>query len=405
MSAGLVSELLSESARNPQPGYFPSPTVPVRFQFEQGAPSPDAFPVEALNEATLAAQRKYGPLLCGYSDGNRTDMKYGTLSLREAVAAWLEKREGRPFSTEQLMLTNGSAQAISLAAKAFLDPGDGVVAEALTFPFATDYFRADGAEIARAAMDEHGLLVSEVEARLDEFAARGVKPKIIYTIPTFQVPTGRVLPLDRRKALLELAAERGVLVIEDNCYYSLRYSGEPVPSLLSLDTHGIVLQSDSFSKVIAPGLRMGWITGSPPAIEALGAVRQDLGVSQWNARVLEEFVSSGAFETHLENVIAHNREKRDAASAALRRYCSQWLDFTDPEGGIFFWIRLADNIDCDQLQQNCLERGISVRPGEVFSSDPGAARYLRLGFLPPSSEDLELGIKIFGQALERSQTS
>jgi len=397
------ADLRSKRARLSPAGYFPDPPIPVRFAFEQGTPSPESYPVEDLVQSAHDALEKYGTLLCEYVDTGRREMRYGNLALRQAVASRLGARDGRPLSAEEVMLTNGSSQALSLIANAFVDEGDGVVVEALTFPFAIDYFRACGGEIARAELDDDGIVVESVAKALDDFDRRGITPKLIYTIPTFQVPTGRVLPLERRRQLLALAKERGVLVVEDNCYYELRYSGEDVPTLFSLDDADIVLQTDSFSKIVSPGLRMGWVAGPTHALDALGVVRQDLGVSQWNAHVLELFITSGRLDAHVARLRAHNREKRDLAAAALREHCAGLVRFRVPEGGIFFWLELSEDTDCEALREECLRRGLSTRPGEVFSDDSDAQRYLRMAFLPPSKKDLAEGIQAFGEALRATQ--
>jgi 2-aminoadipate transaminase len=229
-----------------------------------------------------------------------------------------------------------------------------------------------------------------------------VKPKVIYTIPTYQLPTGTCMSLERREQLVALADEWGVLVIEDNCYWELYYDRKPPRTLLSLDRTGLVVQSDSFSKIFAPGVRMGWIVGSDEALKAVGSVRQDLGVSQWIARALELYLRDGKLEGHLDRVRELYTRKRDVTLAALEEHCSSYVSFRKPSGGIYFWLELTDDVDWERVRATMLNDGVACRPGERFSGDDSGRRYLRVAFLQVPEEEIERGIAVMGRALRES---
>jgi 2-aminoadipate transaminase len=367
-------------------------------------PAPEIYPLDDLARYAAAALETFGPSACAYvGDDGYTDLFYGSGGLRQALADRLAERQGRAVGPLGVMLFNGSAQGLATVAAAFAEPGDGVVVEASSFPFMVGYLAATGAEVASAALDDDGLVVDSVGAALDDFESRGVRPKLVYTIPTFQVPTGSCLPLARRERLVALAAERGVVVVEDNCYNELWYDQPPPPTLFSLDQAGLVLQSDSFSKMLAPGLRLGWVAGTPEAIAAVAAVRQDLGVSQWLARALQLYLADGKLDPHLEGVRAVYRKKRDLALAALQAHCEGYVRYQVPGGGIYFWLELSDRVDWDKVRELAAAEGVACRPGERFTGDESGRRFLRMAFLQVPEDEIERGIAALGRALRASE--
>lgn len=394
------SALVSKPVKNAPPVYFPPPPDWIKYNFDQGTPAPEIYPLEDLRRYAAAVLDKFGADALGYYAGNHYDeMSYGYAGLRAQIAARIERRDGKTLGVDGVMLVNGSAQGIALVAHAFLDAGDGVVVEASSFPYAVGYFRAAGATVMTAPVDADGMDIDAVEARLREMRSRGIRPKLIYTIPTFQVPTGTTLPLERRLRLLALAKAWNVLILEDNCYYELRYDGENLPTLFSLDDSGLVLQSDSFSKMLAPGLRMAWLAGAPEAMRAVATVREDLGVSQWTARMLEAYLADGRLDPHLDRVRVLYRRKRDVALRALREHCAGLVSFEIPAGGIYFWLRLADDVDAEQVRLRMIDEGVACRPGERFMDDDSAAQFLRVAFLQVPEQEVERGIAALGRAL------
>jgi 2-aminoadipate transaminase len=364
-------------------------------------PAPETYPLADLEHYAQLVLEEEGVAACSYWSfpGGRDEMELGHLGLRHEIAAFLNQREGREMDPRGVILTSGSSQGLSLVARAFLDPGDGAIVEESSFPYMVAYMRATKATLATVPIQEDGLDVNAVEARLQDFKARGIRPKIIYTISTFQVPTGTVMSLEKRKRLLELAEGYDVLIVEDNCYYELWFDAPPPPSLLSLDTHRRVLQSDSFSKMLAPGVRTGWVAGAPELIDCLAAVRQDLGLSQLMARILRAWLADGRLRPHLEQVRELYRRKRDVADAALQKYCASYVKYRRPGGGIYFWLEIDPRIDGPAVRQAVAAQGIACRPGEQMSSLADAKQFLRMSFLQVSEAELERGIAILGKAM------
>ena len=228
---------------------------------------------------------------------------------------------------------------------------------------------------------------------------------MLYTIATFNTPTGWSLSLPRRRKLLELANRYGFIVLEDNVYGELRYEGETIPTLFSLDESGLVVKIDSFSKILAPALRLGWVSGDPEVMRAIGAVKGDLGVSQWLARVVTRFMDEDKLDPHVAMVNALYREKRDIAVQALRDQCGPWVTFDVPEGGFFIWIELSPDVDGDQVMQKAFAEGVVCRPGERFFGETDAdahKQWFRLAFIMVPKDELERGITALGKAIADS---
>jgi 2-aminoadipate transaminase len=398
-----IDELVSRRVREAPAAYFTKPPVPVTYDFDQGVPAPELYPLDDLVHYAAAALDKFGPSACAYVGGEGyEELSYGSAGLRQVLADRIRQRQGRDVGPQGVMLFNGSAQGLATLAATFCEPGDGVVVEALSFPFMVGYLASTGAELATVPLDHEGMDVDALEKVLDGFDERGVRPKLVYTIPTYQVPTGTCLSLTRREQLVDLVRRRGVILVEDNCYYDIHYEQPPPPTLFSLDDSGLVLQSDSFSKILAPGLRMGWVTGVPAAIAAVAKVRQDLGVSQWLARALELYVADGKLDVHIESLRAAYRRKRDIALAALREHCAPWVRFQVPQGGIYFWLEMSDAVDWDTVRDRVAQEGVACRPGERFTGDDSGRRFLRMAYLQVPEQEITRGVAALGRALAAS---
>jgi 2-aminoadipate transaminase len=302
------------------------------------------------------------------------------------------------------MLTAGGGHAISLAVQAFVDPGDNVVVEAPTWEYPRRDIEVAGGRTVAIPLDDGGMRIDLLEEHLAMLGARGERLKLLYTIATFNVPTGVCLSLDRRRRLVDLAHAHGFMIIEDNVYGDLRYDGEPLPTLASLDHAGAVLTIESFSKTVMPGLRLGWVTGHREAITALARVRRDLGVGQLVARVMAEFLTEDRLDPHIAEVCARNRSKRDVSLSAFEEHCTGAMTWNRPAGGYFIWLELADHIDPAALRRRAFERGVVCRPGERFygeDRDEGLER-MRFAFTAVPSTELERAIATLGIAAEES---
>jgi 2-aminoadipate transaminase len=379
----------------------------VTFNFDQGLPAPETIPVSDLARLTSEVSASAGPMGYEYFDPSvgYEELVYGYRGLRSAIAERIQRIDGRDIGADGIMLTSGSTQAIALTVHAFLEPGDGLIVENVTFPYTVKYAQNLGARVAYADVDVDGCDPDSVEARLRELQASGSRPKLVYISgPTFQTPTGMTMPLDRRKRLIEIVQKWGVVLLEDGVYRDLRYEGDPLPTLLSLDDSGLVLMADSFSKTVAPALRLGWLAGRADIVETISATREDLGVSQVTARVMERFLRDGLYEPHVARACDVLRRKRDIAVDAVREHVGDAVSYTVPHGSLYLWLRLADGIDWAAVQRNAFQAGVYCRPGERFSDDPSFQQFVRLQYSMAPIEDIQRGIEIFGQAIAAARS-
>ncbi len=210
------------------------------------------------------------------------------------------------------------------------------------------------------------------------------------------------MSVERRRRLIELAHRWNFVIVEDNVYRELRYEGEHLPSLLALDPHGVVVRVDSLSKVLAPAMRIGWITGPAEMMRVLNGMRGDLGVSQWLARIAERFIREGSLERHIDSVVALYRAKRDAAERALHEHCDPWVRWRTPDGGFFLWVELVDGIDVAEVMAHALEEGVLCRTGERFFDDARGHQYFRLAFPAVPIPEIERGMAVLGRAIRAS---
>lgn len=394
--------LLATRAGGGDPFIFPGPETPIVFNFDQGLAAPETFPIQDLIRLSDAMLNRDGSDVLDYFDPDvgYEELVFGSRRLRIALSERYQAVHGRNLSPEQFILTSGSVQAISLAMSALLNEGDVVLVEAATFPYAMNYMRDAGAEIWSVPVDEDGMDTGSVEVLLEKAKNEGKRIKLVYTISTFQMPTGTVLSLPRRKHLLTLSETHDFIILEDYVYGELRYEGDPLPSLLSLDTAGRVIHDNSFSKTLAPGLRIGWMTGPQDLINALAAVRQDLGVSQWMARLAQEFLDAGLYDDHLARANALYKDKRDATVRAVRKYCADYLTFTVPKGSFYLWAEVNQSVDWVKAAELAAVEGIYFRPGERFDLARDNRQFIRLAFARVSFEVIDAGVRKLGEILK-----
>lgn len=403
--AAVATALVSREVADGPPLFFPQPDVPIHFNFDQGNPASETYPLELLSRIAQGVLDDVGGVAFDYFDPatGYEELVFGYRGLRACLAERFSERDSREFNAESVILTSGSVQGISLVAHAYLDPGDAVFVEAASFPYAVRFMESTGAAVIPVRVGDDGMDLDHLEARIADAKRVGQRPKLIYTIPTFQLPTGTVMPLGNRRRLVELAEREQLIVHEDNVYGSLRYDGEEVPTLLSLDRSGLVMQSDSFSKTVAPGLRLGWVIGAAETVSALGSVRQDLGVSQFIARVMERFVAEDELDRHIEAVRRVYRSRRDAAVAAVKEHCADWVHFREPDGSFFLWLELDDAVDWDVAAERVKTEGVFCRPGERFAELGADRQYLRLAFSNVTEQTIWDGVAALGRALRDSQ--
>lgn len=372
--------------------------------FEAGVPDPATFPTGDVTRLTADVLREDGDAALQYGMGLRASLAQGFEGLRESLADRIAARDGRPVHRDQVVLTSGAVQAITLAFAAFLGPGDVIAVEAPTWNRVLAWIEQRGARAVPVPVDGDGMRLDVLEQHLAACREAGRPLAAVYTIATFNTPTGASLSAERRRRLVELAEEWDFLVVEDNVYAELRYDGERLPTMLGRDRSGRVLQVDSLSKVVAPGLRIGWAVGPPALVDRLGAARADLGVSQLLARVMDRYLREGLLDPHIAEVNALYRRKRDVAAAALRACCGDRVRFAVPDGGMFLWVELDGSVDPDVVVERAAAEGVAVRPGERFFGDGGGERHFRLAYSYVPEAEIERGIAALGRAIEASAT-
>jgi 2-aminoadipate transaminase len=364
-----------------------------------GLPADEALPVDRYEQA-------FGQVMA--TEG-RAALQYGTaqgyLPLRETLAALLE-RFGIHCGAYDVLISSGSQQALDLLGKVFLDPGDQVLLEEPTYLGAIQAFNAYGARYTAVPMDESGLRVDVVERLLAEDAARGARRriKLIYALPTFQNPSGRCLSLARRRQLVAVASRYGVPIVEDDAYGQLRYEGAHLPSLKSFDRNGNVIYVGTASKILAPGLRVGWVVAAPDVLARLLDVKQpaDLHTATISQIATCRLLEDGFLPGHIERLKALYRERRDVLIRAIDEYFPVNVRSTRPEGGFFVWVELPERVDVDDLSREALELGVAFVPGHAFHADGSGRNTLRLSFSNVPPEALREGARRLGDAI-RSQ--
>ena len=307
--------------------------------------------------------------------------------------------EGMEVDPDDLLITTGGQQVIDLVCKALIDPGDVVVAEAPTYPGAVPAFCAYQADVVQIAMDDDGMRVDLLASTLDRLEADGRRPKFIYTVPNFQNPAGVTLAEDRRRALVALARERELLVLEDNPYGLLRYEGEPRTTLFALDGGEFVIYLGTFSKILAPGIRLGWTAAPRPVLEKLTIGKQaaDLCSSSMTQHFVAAYFDGSRWQDYVRSVNEIYRRRRDVMLDALAEHLPREAEWTYPQGGLFIWATLPDYIDTTDLLARALRENVAFVPGRAAYLDGRGGSSLRLNFSGVQDDDIREGIRRIGK--------
>ena len=359
-----------------------------------GLPDTATFPPEsfAAQMTRIAQESAAEALQYGPTEGfGRTKE-----CIREVMRA-----EGMDPDPDDIIVTTGGQQAIDLVAKTLIDPGDVVIAEAPTYPGAVPVFCSYEAETIQVPVDGDGLIVEEVEATLDGLAADGRRPKFIYSVPTFQNPAGQTLSAERRRRLVELVRERELLLVEDNPYGLLRFEGEPRDSLYKLDGGDYVLYLGTFSKILSPGIRLGWLCAPPPVLAkaVLGKQASDLCTSTLSQYFVHEYFGEGRWRDYIDSLCDVYRSRRDAMLEALEAYFPPEATWSQPEGGLFLWATLPSYIDTTDLLARALRENVAFVPGAAAFVDGRGGSSMRLNFSASGEDEIREGVKRIGRVI------
>jgi 2-aminoadipate transaminase len=377
--------------------------MPGLISFAGGLPAPDVFPVEEFRDACDIVLSEVGAQALQYSTTE------GYYPLREMIARH-SCRYGINVDPDNIQITSGSQQALDLLGKLFINPGDRILVEAPTYLGALQAWNAYGPEYITVPFDENGMQTEALEIALR------TGPKFIYVLPNFQNPTGITLSLERRKKLIALADQYGVPIIEDDPYGQLRYEGDHLPPVVVLDDqyqnngtaayHGNVIYLSTFSKTIAPGIRLAWIVAPKEVIRKIVQAKQgaDLHTSTFNQMVAYQVAKDGFLDSHVRKIRKVYGNRRDVMLNAMEKYFPEGVTWTKPKGGMFLWVVLPEGLDAKVLFEKAVALKVAYVPGAPFFPCGGGENTMRLNFSNATPEMIEEGIarlgKVFGEAID-----
>lgn len=368
---------------------FKAMADPLMISFAGGNPASDAFPAQEIEKisAEILKNDPISVLQYGITEGDN--------GLLEAASQFLNKDELVLRDHDRMIITSGSQQIMEFAAKCLCNEGDVIICESPSFLGALNAFKSLGAKL-------HGIPYqgNRLDFEALEKALRGVpKPKFIYLIPNFQNPTGLTMPLEDRKKVLELAKKYEVLILEDNPYGWLRFKGEDVPSIKSLDENGYVIYAASLSKIIAPGMRIACCIAPAPIIEKFVIAKQasDVHSNLWSQRVMARYLTDYDMDVHIAEIQRIYQKKCQLMLGEMKKYFHPDVHYTIPEGGMFIWVTLPQDIDMLSFVQEALKQNVAVVPGNAFlDDDTKESHSFRMNFSTPTNEKIVQGVKILG---------
>ena len=400
MSTAIVTEAATAEPRELY-GSFIDETIGIvarqtrdTVSFAVGSPAPEALQLVGADELAKAVIARDGGKALGYG------ITEGDPELRELIAAWT--RDQRPeVNADEVIVTAGALQAIDLACRVFIRPGDVAVVESPGFTNALSALRNHGARVLEVPVDDDGLDVAAAESVL---RAKDARARLFFVVPNFQNPTGATLSLARRHMLVALARQHRAVIVEDDPYRLLRYRGADIPSLAALADGVTVVQTGSFSKTFLPGIRVGWAVARAELVARMAAAKQtmDLSTSSLGQRLVLEFARRGRFATHVDALRALYAERQLRAHAALaREFDGTGVQWNDPHGGFYLWLRLPGGVSARRLLEVALEEGVAFVPGDAFAIERDHSAALRFSYSSPAPDRIDEGVRRLRRAFER----
>jgi 2-aminoadipate transaminase len=385
---GNIAANISKPSRTPVEGMV---------SFVYGDPDIDSLPLEDMAEGAefLAEHNRREALF--YAN------PVGPDGLALALAGKLKRDYNVEVTAEQILLTSGAAAGLGLVADMLIDPGDIILADAPAWMGAVGLFQLAGAEVIGVEVDGDGINPAKINEVLDQLAADGKAPKFLYTIPTFQNPSGVELSVERRHELAKIADERGLLILEDDAYIDLRFAGETKPTIFSLAQPGSVLLFGTLSKTIAAGLRLGWCAGPEEIIAILARGRADTLRNTYTAALAEWYITSGKLADHITELRSIYQRKCTHMLAALEREMPEGTTWTTPQGGFFLWVTLPDGLDSVEIVAECRKRKVDYIPGPSFFSDGSGRNSLRLSYSAVTEDEIDTGIARLAEVVKEFQ--
>ena len=373
-------------------------TMPQVISFAGGLPAPELFPTEELKKVDDEVLTKEGKQAVQYGTTE------GYLPLREKIVKRMYQAFMVDCSADEVMITSGSQQGLSLLAQIFLNKDDVVLVESTTYLGAINAFKLCGPQFVEVPTDEKGIIPEELEKLLAQY---GPRVRMMYVIPEFQNPTGITWPLERRKQFIDIINRYDFPVLEDNPYGELRYDGEKVPSLKSMDTKGNIVFLGSFSKIFMPGLRIAWMVANPEIIDKIVKLKQavDLQSSSFAQRQTSYYIDMYDLDTHVEKIKALYKTRRDLMCQTMKEEFPKEITFTYPEGGLFTWVTLPEGMDAKEMMPKVLDKDVAYVPGGPFYPNGGHVNHFRLNYSNMPEERIVEGIKRLADVLKEEMAA
>ena len=367
---------------------------PGMISFAGGLPAPETFPVNDLKEIAVEILENNGP----------ESLQYGTTEgdpLLRKMLVERHNRQGLKIGMENLIITSASQQALDLIAKVFLDRGDYVICGLPSYLGGLNAFSLYGAQLHGITLDEDGMKPDELEETIITLKELGRKIKLIYVIPDFQNPSGITIPDSRRLKIIEIADKYDLLIVEDSPYREVRFEGKPQKLMKELDTTGRVITLFTFSKIFAPGFRVGWVVGHPEILDKLVMAKQtaDLCTSPFVQKIIARYMEKGLLEKNLKKTIDLYRERRNQMITCFRKYMPEGVSWTEPQGGLFLFVTLPHQLDADEIFKKAIVKNVAFVAGSSFFCNNSGHNTMRINFSFSNNEEIETGVQRLSQVI------
>lgn len=375
--------------------------VPDMISFAGGFPNPETFPVEIIREIANDVLKRDGSKALQYG------ITEGCPQLRESVAERMKKK-GMDIAKDNVLIVSGSQQVIDLTGKVFIDPKDSVVISAPTYLTALTGWAVYQASFESIPIDENNMRMDIFEERMKKLAKRVNPPEIVYALPNFQNPAGVTMPEKNRRKLVDMASDYDFLIIEDDPYGELRYRGEDIPPIKSFDDEGRVIYMSTFSKILSPGLRVGWVVAQEDILKKLVIAKQsaDVCTNVLGQRIAHEYIARGHIETQIEKIKKIYSRKMDLMLGGMNEFMPDGIEWTKPDGGMFLWVDLPDWMDSGELLKKALKKRVAFVTGKAFFADPkDGITSMRLNFTHPSDSMITEGLRRLGSVVNQEIVS
>ncbi len=390
-----IGELFSDRSKLAGPGGVGSNPKAIAdlISFGGGFPDADSLPIPDIIEMTRVVLERDGQWALQYAFGT------GVPELVEQLVQKLKRDQGIEATSENILVTNGSSQAIQILFELFVNPGDVVLAESPFFMGTLWRARAAGADVREIPLDGEGIVIEDLKAELEKLRSEGKRAKFLYMVPNFQNPTGITYTLERRKAIVALAQEHGLPIVEDDAYYDLRFDGEKLPTFYELDGTGRVIYLGTFSKILAAGVRLGWAVASREVIAGMSGLKADAGTNPFASHIAAEFTGSGTLREHISALIPMYKGRRDAMLQSLEQHMPEGSSWTVPTGGFFIWLTLPEGVHCDEIAPIAAQRGVGIGLGTSFYVHGQGRDKVRLSYSFNDHETIDRGISILADVV------